>query len=178
MSDIGEKLTTKQRKFADEYIKSGNATQAYKLAYSTKNMAPTSINSEATKTLRKPNIKTYIDSRLKELSNSKILSAQEVLEYLSRVVAGKETESVATAKGVYDDVPVSAKDRISAAKELLKRYPTTDPMEKQKLKKLTADARVAEARAKAMENSGQDVELLVEKMLDSLAKEDLKRGSK
>lgn len=74
-------------------------------------------------------------------------------------------------------MPVSAKDRISAAKELLKRYPTTDPMEKQKLKKLTADARISEARAKAMENSGQDVELLVEKMLDSLAKEDLKHGS-
>lgn len=178
MSDIGEKLTTKQRKFADEYIKSGNATQAYKLAYSTKNMAPTSINSEATKTLRKPNIKTYIDSRLKELSNSKILSAQEVLEYLSRVVAGKETESVATAKGVYDDVPVSAKDRISAAKELLKRYPTTDPMEKQKLKKLTADARISEARAKAMEDNGADVELLLDKMMDTLAKEDLKHGSK
>lgn len=90
---------------------------------------------------------------------------------------GEQTESVATAKGIYDNVPVSAKDRISAAKELLKRYPTTDPMEKQKLKKLTADARISEARAKAMENSGQDVELLVEKMLDSLAKEDLKHGS-
>ena len=176
MSDIGEKLTTKQRKFADEYIKSGNATQAYKLAYSTKNMSPTSINSEATKTLRKPIVKTYIDSRLKELSNSKILSAQEVLEYLSRVVAGKETEYVATSKRVFPDVPVSAKDRISAAKELLKRYPT-DPLTKAQLRKANADARVAEAKAKAMENSGQDVELLVEKMLDNLAKEDLKHGS-
>ena len=178
VSDIGEKLTTKQRKFADEYIKSGNATQAYKLAYSTKNMSPTSINSEATKTLRKPIVKTYIDSRLKELSNSKILSAQEVLEYLSRVVAGKETEYVATSKGIFPDVPVSAKDRISAAKELLKRYPTTDPMEKQKLKKLAADARISEARAKAMEDNGADVELLLDKMMDTLAKEDLKHGSK
>ena len=60
VSDIGEKLTTKQRKFADEYIKSGNATQAYKLAYSTKNMSPTSINSEATKTLRKPIVKVAL----------------------------------------------------------------------------------------------------------------------
>ena len=175
MSDIGEKLTTKQRKFADEYIKSGNATQAYKLAYSTKNMAPTSINSEATKTLRKPNIKTYIDSRLKELSNSKILSAQEVLEYLSRVVAGKETESVATAKGVYDDVPVSAKDRISAAKELLKRYPTTDPMEKQKLKKLAADARISEARANVAERLGSEGDDKLDELMDKLIKESDKK---
>ena len=176
MSDIGEKLTTKQQKFADEYIKSGNATQAYKLAYSTKNMAPTSINSEATKTLRKPNIKTYIDSRLKELSNSKILSAQEVLEYLSRVVAGKETESVATAKGVYDDVPVSAKDRISAAKELLKRYPTTDPMEKQKLKKLAADARISEARANVAERLGSEGDDKLDELMDKLIKETDKKS--
>ena len=175
MSDIGEKLTTKQRKFADEYIKSGNATQAYKLAYSTKNMAPTSINSEATKTLRKPNIKTYIDSRLKELSNSKILSAQEVLEYLSRVVAGKETESVATAKGVYDDVPVSAKDRISAAKELLKRYPTTDPMEKQKLKKLAADARISEARANVVERLGSEGDDKLDELMNKLISESDKK---
>ena len=175
MSDISEKLTTKQRKFADEYIKSGNATQAYKLAYSTKNMAPTSINSEATKTLRKPNIKTYIDSRLKELSNSKILSAQEVLEYLSRVVAGKETESVATAKGVYDDVPVSAKDRISAAKELLKRYPTTDPMEKQKLKKLAADARISEAKANVAERLGSEGDDKLDELMNKLISESDKK---
>ena len=85
---------------------------------------------------------------------------------------------MATSKGVFPDVPVSAKDRISAAKELLKRYPTTDPMEKQKLKKLAADARISEARAKAMEDNGADVELLLDKMMDTLAKEDLKHGSK
>lgn len=55
---------------------------------------------------------------------------------------------------------------------------STPELDKAKIRKANADARVAEARAKAMENSGQDVELLVEKMLDSLAKEDLKHGSK
>lgn len=54
---------------------------------------------------------------------------------------------------------------------------STPELDKAKIRKANADARVAEARAKAMENSGQDVELLVEKMLDNLAKEDLKRGS-
>lgn len=54
---------------------------------------------------------------------------------------------------------------------------STPELDKARIRKANADARVAEARAKAMENSGQDVELLVEKMLDNLAKEDLKRGS-
>lgn len=55
---------------------------------------------------------------------------------------------------------------------------STPELDKARVRKANADARIAEARAKAMENSGQDVELLVEKMLDSLAKEDLKHGSK
>lgn len=167
-------MTPKQKKFCDEYIKSGNAKQsAIKAGYS-----PKTAKSIGQENLTKPDIKAYIDERLKELSDYKILSAAEVLEYLSRVVAGKETEYVATSKGIFPDVPVSAKDRISAAKELLKRYPTTDPMEKQKLKKLTADARISEAKAKAMEDNGADVELLLDKMMDTLAKEDLKHGSK
>lgn len=166
-------MTPKQKKFCDEYIKSGNAKQsAIKAGYS-----PKTAKSIGQENLTKPDLKTYIDQRLKELSNHQILSAAEVLEYLSRVVAGKETEYVATSKGVFPDVPVSAKDRISAAKELLKRYPTTDPMEEQKLKKLTADARISEAKAKAMEENGQDMEQLLDKMLDTLTKEDKKNGN-
>ncbi|OUQ50561.1 terminase small subunit [Lactobacillus gallinarum] len=169
------KLTAKQRKFCDEYIKSGNATEAYfKAGYQIKSNEAARAN--ASRMLTKANIKEYIETRLKQLESKKLAGAREVLEYLTSVMRGEQTESVATAKGIYDNVPVSAKDRISAAKELLKRYPT-DPLTKAQLRKANADARVAEARAKAMENSGQDVELLVEKMLDNLAKEDLKHGS-
>lgn len=171
------KLTAKQRKFCDEYIKSGNATEAYfKAGYQIKSNEAARAN--ASRMLTKANIKEYIETRLKQLESKKLAGAREVLEYLTSVMRGEQTESVATARGVYDNVPVSAKDRISAAKELLKRYPTTDPMEKQKLKKLTADARISEARAKAMEDNGADVELLLDKMMDTLAKEDLKHGSK
>lgn len=165
------KLTTKQKKFCDEYIKSGNAKQsAIKAGYS-----PKTAYSIGNENLNKPELKAYIDERLKELSNHKILSAAEVLEYLSRVVAGKETEYVATSKGVFPDVPVSAKDRISAAKELLKRYPTTDPMEKQKLKKLTADARISEARANVAERLGSEGDDKLDELMDKLIKESDKK---
>ena len=157
-------MTPKQKKFCDEYIKSGNAKQsAIKAGYS-----PKTAYSIGNENLNKPELKAYIDERLKELSNHKILSAAEVLEYLSRVVAGKETEYVATSKGVFPDVPVSAKDRISAAKELLKRYPTTDPMEKQKLKKLTADARISEARANVAERLGSEGDDKLDELMNKL----------
>ena len=164
-------MTPKQKKFCDEYIKSGNAKQsAIKAGYS-----PKTAYSIGNENLNKPELKAYIDERLKELSNHKILSAAEVLEYLSRVVAGKETEYVATSKGVFPDVPVSAKDRISAAKELLKRYPTTDPMEKQKLKKLAADARISEARANVAERLGSEGDDKLDELIDKLIKESDKK---
>ena len=170
------KLTTKQKKFCDEYIKSGNATEAYfKAGYQIKSNEAARAN--ASRMLTKANIKEYIETRLKQLESKKLAGAREVLEYLTSVMRGEQTESVATAKGIYDNVPVSAKDRISAAKELLKRYPT-DPLTKAQLRKANADARISEARAKAMEDNGADVELLLDKMMDTLAKEDLKHGSK
>lgn len=55
---------------------------------------------------------------------------------------------------------------------------STPELDKAKIRKANADARVAEARAKAMEDNGADVELLLDKMMGTLAKEDLKHGSK
>lgn len=55
---------------------------------------------------------------------------------------------------------------------------STPELDKARVRKANADARVAEARAKAMEDNGADVELLLDKMMDTLAKEDLKHGSK
>lgn len=161
------KLTAKQRKFCDEYIKSGNATEAYfKAGYQIKSNEAARAN--ASRMLTKANIKEYIETRLKQLESKKLAGAREVLEYLTSVMRGEQTESVATAKGIYDNVPVSAKDRISAAKELLKRYPTTDPMEKQKLKKLTADARISEARANVAERLGSEGDDKLDELMDKL----------
>ena len=49
---------------------------------------------------------------------------------------------------------------------------STPELDKAKIRKANADARVAEARAKAMEDNGQDMELLLDKMLDTVQKED------
>lgn len=49
---------------------------------------------------------------------------------------------------------------------------STPELDKAKIRKANADARVAEARAKAMEDNGQDMELLLDKMLDIVQKED------
>ncbi|MDB6265125.1 terminase small subunit [Lactobacillus amylovorus] len=168
------KLTAKQRKFCDEYIKSGNATEAYfKAGYQIKSNEAARAN--ASRMLTKANIKEYIETRLKQLESKKLAGAREVLEYLTSVMRGEQTESVATAKGIYDNVPVSAKDRISAAKELLKRYPT-DPLTKAQLRKANADARISEARANVAERLGSEGDDKLDELMDKLIKESDKKS--
>lgn len=51
---------------------------------------------------------------------------------------------------------------------------STPELDQAKIRKANADARVAEARAKALEDNGQDMETLLDKMLDTITKEDKK----
>ena len=137
------KLTVKQKLFADEYIKSGNATQsAIKAGY-----APKAAYRTGAENLRKPQIKSYIDAKMAEIESSKIADAKEVLEFYARVLREEETEEVALAAG--DDVVTvrkkpSMKDKIAVAKEIMKRYPLTDPLVAAQIKKLQAETEIAE----------------------------------
>ena len=117
-----DKLTDKQRKFADEYMISGNATEAaIKASYSKK-----SAYSIGNENLKKPEVIKYITQRTNKLKSNKIADQKEIFEYLSSVMRGEQTETVMTADGPVE-TPVSVKDRINAAKELLRRNPG-DPL--------------------------------------------------
>ena len=147
-------LRGKQRKFADNYIKSGNATEAYVNAgYKVRSNETARAN--ASRLLTNANVKAYIEKRLKQLESAKLATAQETLEYLTSVMRGEQTETVVTAKGLYKNVEVSAKDRITAAKELLKRYPV-DPLAKAQLRKIKADATIAEYQAEQLTSDDSD----------------------
>ena len=116
------KLTLKQKKFADEYIISGNAYQsALKAGYS-KNDSKGNV----VKLLENVSVKAYIDERLAEIDNRKIADQQEVLEYLTSVMRGEVTEPLTVLDGegyqkVIDASP-SVATRNKAAELLGKRY--------------------------------------------------------
>ncbi|UQS82597.1 terminase small subunit [Bombilactobacillus folatiphilus] len=109
-----KKLTAKQQRFADEYIKTGNATQAALEAGYSKKTAGVIANEN----LNKPYIKEYIDKQLNLIHSAKIADAKEIQEFLTSVLRGDETETVATAKGLFSNVELGGKDRLKAA-ELL-----------------------------------------------------------
>lgn len=84
------KLTIKQQKFADEYIKLGNIEQAainagYSKAYARGN---------AHKLVANVSISEYIENRLAELKSEAIADQTEVLEYLTSVMRREKKEVV------------------------------------------------------------------------------------
>ena len=92
------KLTLKQKRFADEYIISGNATDAAKKAGYSEKTAFTI----ATENLKKPYIKQYIDQRIKELDDKKIAKQEEVLQYLTSVLRGESESAIVVVEGCGD----------------------------------------------------------------------------
>ena len=118
------KLTTKQKKFADEFIKTGNATQSYKAAgYSVRSDNAAGV--EGHKLLRNPKVKNYIDEKMKEIEDKQIAKADEVLKHLSAAMRGEIYEEVVVTENGRARIikkQISAKDRIKAAELLGKRY--------------------------------------------------------
>lgn len=119
------KLTLKQQRFADEYIISGNATEAaIKAGYSKKTAYSIGLEN-----LKKPEIKKLIDEKLKELSDKKIADQQEVLAYLTSVLRGETQSEIVVVEGQGEGVskakPIQKapdeKERLKAAELLGKR---------------------------------------------------------
>lgn len=103
-------LTEKERIFADEYIKTTNATQsAIKAGY-----AENSASVTGSKMLRKPKVRKYIDDVMEKRSKNTIATADEVLEYLTKVMNGEEKDAFG--------LDASIADRTKAAELLGKRH--------------------------------------------------------
>ena len=103
------KLTEKQKRFADYYIETGNATQAaVKAGYS----------------------KKYANTNANKLSSKRIASANEVMELLTSAARGELEEEVVVVENIGDycseakviKKQIGAKDRLKAAELLGKRY--------------------------------------------------------
>lgn len=169
------KLTAKQRLFADEYIKSGNATQsAIKAGYANE--------VSGRENLQKPTVKAYINAKMGEIESHKIADAREAMQAITSIARGETTETQAQINplsGQWEktEVPANLKTRLAAWREVLKRYPLADELTKAQLRKANADARVAEARAKALEDNGQDIATALDTIMDKLVHESDKKAN-
>jgi phage terminase small subunit len=113
------KLTEKQKRFADYYIETGNITEAARKAgYKQPHV-------QGSQTLEKLSVKTYIDLRLKEMSDKRIMHAEEVMQLLTAIARNEEQEEVVVFGDSGPQVvnkTMSAKDRLKALELIGKRY--------------------------------------------------------
>lgn len=116
------KLTEKQKRFADYYIETGNASEsAIKAGYSKKTAR--AIGQE---NLTKPDIRDYISQRIAEKDSQRIAKQDEILQFLTSVMRGEVNEQFPLGLGMGEQSLVKkeldGKDRIKAAELLGKRY--------------------------------------------------------
>lgn len=104
------KLTPKQKAFADYYIQSGNATDAaIKAGYNKKTAKQTGYEN-----LTKPYIKLYIEKQMKEIESDRIATAEEVMKFLTSVMRGEVKDQF--------ELDPSLQDRLKASDMLAKRF--------------------------------------------------------
>lgn len=105
-----EKLTSKQKKFALEFLVSGNITGAAKKAgYSER-----SARQIGSLNLTKPNVVEYMNEILDKTKSEEVATTEEVLEFLTSVMRGNVAEQFG--------LDPSITDRTKAAQLLMKRF--------------------------------------------------------
>ena len=114
------KLTEKQKQFCLEYIVDLNATQAAIRAGYSEDTAKV----QGCRLLTNANVQDYLAELMQNKQKSTIATADEVLEYLTRVVRNEEVEEItAKASGMLIDCNTAKlSDRTRAAELLAKRY--------------------------------------------------------
>lgn len=120
---MGE-INIRQKAFADEWLKCGNATEAAIKAGYSKKYAGTN----ADKLLKNTKIATYITERQKQIEDSRIADVSEVLQFFSSVMRGEVKDQF--------EMDAALSDRLSAGRELMKRYDKSDDGKKDALAKL------------------------------------------
>lgn len=187
------KLTAKQRKFANEFIKTNNAYKsAIKAGYSKAYAKNASI-----KMVENGGIQNYIQRKVGKVEKHESDEADEVLRNIYRISAGKEIErhyvqidNLAKEAAGDDDslgarmeymvdnttlTPASTKEQVAAAELWFKLNGKlkndSKEVEEQKIRKLGAEADVAEQKARDARSGGQDVGKQFDKMFERL-KED------
>jgi hypothetical protein len=155
MTHKPKKLTPKQVQFVLAYRETGNGTEAYRRVYNTTNMAPKTINREATRLLDHP----LINARLAELEAEDRIRCAVTVELLTEKLwedrelarqnehpqaAINATMAVAKLHGLVDaEAPPAPGPNLKLIlggvdeDELMRRYAETILLRQQRRKRLT-----------------------------------------
>ena len=130
-------FTRQKQNFCEAYLEKGYATEAAKIAgYSVK-----PAYSQGCRLLKDVDCEAYIQERLNKAQAKNVASADEVLQFLTRVMRGEEKDQFG--------LDASLQDRTKAGVELLKRYDAAKDDTQKVLDKLDAVIGEIDAIAKS-----------------------------
>lgn len=110
-------LTANQEKFVQGIIEGMSQSEAYRAAYPKQKATDKTIWECASKLLKNPKVSTRLKELRDELAKPSIMTAQERLEFLTRVVTGEEKEKiiqVVNGEAVEVECPSSLKTKLNA----------------------------------------------------------------
>ncbi|MCF1634320.1 terminase small subunit [Streptococcus gallolyticus] len=148
-------MNERQRRFADEYIRIGNAEQAaINAGYSEKY-----ARGNAHKLVANVSVKNYINEQIQKIRDESIMDAKEALAILSEIARGNRDEEVLILNPTTGKVERHTKKAdnatvIKAITEILKRYPTAKQAEKLELE-------LAKLREQVNANEAQDDKIVI-----------------
>ena len=88
-----KKLTFKQETFCLNYIKYGNATEAFKVTYHTFHMKPKTIYNRSSELMKREDIRGRIEELKKKVEKKALLSAEGVIAELTVIAMGDKITS-------------------------------------------------------------------------------------
>lgn len=84
-----KKLTIKQENFCNYYIESGNASDAYRRAYSSEKMKDKQIWEESCKLLSNPNVTQRVKELQEEQKKKSDITKEEIIKLCADIIRGK-----------------------------------------------------------------------------------------
>ena len=98
-------LTMKQHKFVDEYINTGNASEAYRRAYDCKKSSNKTISIEATKLINSPNVALAVKREKERINRASRLGSKDIEDNLFSIFERSlETDQLNTARACMMDI--------------------------------------------------------------------------
>lgn len=112
------KLTLKQRKFVDEYIISGNASDAARKA----GYSPRTAFRSGQENMQKPAVLAEIKRRMTEIESHKIMDMTEAMQELTAIARGETTDEQLDNMGNKHQLKANSTARLRAIELIGKRY--------------------------------------------------------
>lgn len=111
-------LTEKQEAFAQNIIMGMSQADAYRNAYNTKKMSDKTVWENASRLINNSKVKARVNELRAQVANKAILTAEERLKFLSKVINGEECEVAyaqdAEGNRIEIKQPPSLKTRLNA----------------------------------------------------------------